>query len=192
MPINSSRVSACILYLSLVLLASCGSAPTLVSKGAVAPDDIDFTGMWQVRQDPDAERLADNAAIRDGLILTGRRKEARRRHSGSDRSVQVFLEFGESLKITQTRYGLFISYDRSVVEEFRFGENRIIAIGPIEALRASGWEGNSFVIETLDDAGSILLETWRFDSDTDVLVRTIRISKGEREIFSREQVFDRT
>lgn len=192
MSLNCSRVPACISLLSLVILAACGAAPTLDSKGAVAPDGVDFTGMWRVRNDPDAERLADSAATRDGLILTDRRAEQRRSRRGSGRSVQVFLEFGESLKITQTRFGMFISYDRSVVEEFRFGGNRIVAVGPIEALRASGWEGDTFVVETLDDAGSILRESWRFEGGTDVLVRKIRISKGENELFSRQQIFDRT
>jgi hypothetical protein len=189
--IRRTRVSTRILFLSLLSLSACGAAPSLISKSAIAPDGVDFSGMWQVRPDPEAERLADNAALRDGLILTNPRSESRRSRSGSDRSVQVFLEFGKSLKITQTGTGLFISYDRSVVEEFRFGENRVIAIGPIEALRASGWEGEMFVVETLDDAGSILMESWRFDGSRDVLVRNIRISKGDREIFSRQQIFDR-
>ena len=179
------------MLLSFLLVAACGSVPTLVSKSASVPDGIDFSGMWQARPDPDAERLSENEALRDGLILPSRSREARRSRKGSDRSVQVFLEFGQSLKITQTRYGLFISYDRSVVEEFTFGENRLVTVGPIEAKRASGWSGNAFVVETLDDAGSLLSESWRFDGGKDVLKRTIRISKGGKELFSRQQIFDR-
>ena len=106
-------------------------------------------------------------------------------------SAQVFLEYGESLKITQTDFGIFISYDRSVVEEFTFGENRVVTIGPIEALRVSGWEGNSFVVETLDDAGTTLFENWGLEEDGAVLVRNIRISKGETDSVVHQQVFDR-
>ncbi len=172
-------------------LAACVAAPTLLSKSAVVPDGVDFTGMWQLRKGPGTERPAAGAVSREDLIIVGRDVNPRRGRSKSNRSVQVFLEYGESLKITQTRYGLFISYDRSVVEEFTFGENRVVTIGPIEAKRASGWEGDTLVIETLDDAGSILSESWRFDGGKDVLIRNIRISKGDEELFSRRQIFDR-
>lgn len=105
-------------------------------------------------------------------------------------SVRVFLEFGESLKITQTFFGLFISYDRSVVEEYTYGENRIVKIGPIEATRVSGWDGQSFVVETLDDSATILYETWYLEEAGKVLIRDVRISKGETDSFVRQQVFD--
>lgn len=179
------------MLLSILLAAACGSVPTLISKSAAVPATIDFNGMWLARPDPDAERLAESEALRDGLILTGRSRESRRGRNGSDRSVQVFLEFGQSLKITQTRYGIFISYDRSVVEEYTFGENREVTVGPIEAQRVSGWEGNTFVVETLDHAGSLLSESWRFDGGNDVLLRDIVISKGDKNLFARQQVFDR-
>ena len=61
-------------------------------------------------------------------------------------------ETGKSLKVTQTEHGFFVSLDRSVVEEFGFGENRIVTLGPIEAQRVSGWEGATYIVETLDEA----------------------------------------
>ena len=76
---------------------------------------------------------------------------------------RYFWKFGESLRISQTDFGLFISYDRSVVEEYRFGENRLVSIGPIQAQRVSGWDGPVFVVETLDSDGSILFESWRLE-----------------------------
>lgn len=103
----------------------------------------------------------------------------------------MFLEFGEDVKISQTEHGLFISYDRSVVEEYTFGENRLIEIGPIEALRVSGWDETSFVVETLDREGSTLFESWQLDSSKAVLERNIRISRGDKDIYSVRQVFDR-
>lgn len=103
----------------------------------------------------------------------------------------MFLEYGTSLKLTQTQYGIFISYDRSVVEEYTFGENREIEIGPIEALRVSGWDGNSFVVETLDQSGTTLFESWHLDDDGSILVRDIRIAKGEKSSFFQQQIFDR-
>jgi hypothetical protein len=79
-----------------------------------------------------------------------------------------------------------------VVEEFTFGENRLVTVGPIEARRVSGWEGKSFVVETLDDSGTTLFESWHLDSDDSVLIRDIRLSKGDEESFSLRQLFDRT
>ncbi len=104
----------------------------------------------------------------------------------------MFLESGESLKITQTASGLFISFDRAVVEEYRFGEDRIVAVGPIEAQRVSGWQDGRFVTQTADDAGAILSESWELSEDGKVLLRQITVSKGDKEEFSAEQHFDRT
>lgn len=103
----------------------------------------------------------------------------------------MFLEFGESLKISQTRDGLFISFDRAIVEEYTFGENRVVSVGPIEAHRVSGWQEGVFVVETLDDGGTILTESWRLDADGNVLLRDISIVKGDDEQFSSQERFDR-
>ena len=106
-------------------------------------------------------------------------------------TAHVFLEFGKLLKITQTDQGLFISYDRSVVREFTFGENRIVSVGPIEAMRVSGWEDNAFAVETLDDDGTTLFEYWYLDGAGEVLVRDVRMQDGEQEMYSLRQFFDR-
>lgn len=117
----------------------------------------------------------------------GRRKS--KRSSGS--AIHVFIENGENLKISQTRDGLFISFDRAIVEEFTFGENRMVSVGPIEAQRVSGWETNTLVIETLDEQGALLTESWYLDTDTDVLVREISVAQGSGEQFSARQLFER-
>lgn len=125
------------------------------------------------------------------MIPKGRSSHNRERRKRSGMSAQVFLEYGESLKISQTDFGIFISYDRSIVEEYTFGENRLVTIGPIEANRVSGWEANAFVVETLDDDGTTLTESWHLENNDSVLVRNIRINKGEKEKFALRQVFDR-
>ena len=107
-------------------------------------------------------------------------------------SVHLFIESGKALKITQTPHGLFVSFDRAVVEEFTFGENRMISLGPIEAQRVSGWEGRVFVVETMGKKGATLTETWPLDSDGDVLVREIGIVADEERVYFRRVVFDRT
>jgi len=105
-------------------------------------------------------------------------------------SAQIFIENGKNLKLTQTAYSLFISYDRSIVEEFTFGENREVTIGPIEAQRVSGWDGNAFVAETMDKSGNVLHETWGLQQ-ADILERNIRLMDGDEEVFSQQQIFDR-
>ncbi len=200
-----SQILTFTILLGVVSLSGCGSKPVLVSKHAGVPVGVDLSGQWFVRDASSANRqpaLGEDEGIRiptAGSQRSGQAQGQRQGQSagGSSRggglggaSVRVFLEFGESLKITQTYFGLFISYDRSVVEEYTYGENRIVKIGPIEATRVSGWDGQSFVVETMDDSGTILYETWHLEEADKVLIRDVRISKGETDSFVRQQVFD--
>ena len=105
--------------------------------------------------------------------------------------MQVFLETGRALKIIQTEHGFFVSLDRSVVEEFSFGENRTVSVGPIEAQRVSGWEGLSYIVETVDDDSAILREEWRLAEGGGVLLRNVSISQRGTEHFSLLQRFER-
>ena len=106
-------------------------------------------------------------------------------------TVHVFLETGSSLKITQTEHGIFISFDRSVVEEYRFGENREVSVGPVLADRVSGWDGNSYVIETLDHDGAKLIEMYRLFDDGQSMIRTISIIHEGASQIDVKQLFDR-
>jgi hypothetical protein len=192
--------------LGALLLFGCGSKPILVSKSAGVPVGVDLSGNWLVRANPMAKRFSAVGEERNIHVPTsgpqrsghGQGQGHRQGRSGGSRggrsggeSVRVFLEYGESLKITQTYFGLFISYDRSVVEEYTYGENRLATIGPIGATRVSGWEGQSFVVETMDDSGTILYESWHLEEDAAVLIRDIRISRGEKDSFAHQQVFNR-
>lgn len=161
-------------FATCMLLAACASRPELQPRSAAVPADVDFSGIWQIRMDPSV-----NPQRQVG-------KRPSKRSSGS--AVQIFLETGELLKISQTADGLFISFDRAVVEEYTFGENRIVSVGPIEAQRVSGWQGHDFVVETLDAEGGLLTETWHLDAD--VLVRDISVSRGDKQQFSSQQRFD--
>jgi len=176
--------------LGLLILAGCSSAPVLLSKDPTVPDGVDLSGRWIIRGDSSNQRFrADSGEER--LIPANRPQRSRRQRSPSGATVHVFIEFGKSLKITQTTHGIFISYDRSVVEEFTFGENRLVSIGPIEAMRVSGWEEQAFVVETVDKTGTTLYEAWHLDADDAVLLRDVRISKGEDDSYKLRQVFDR-
>ena len=176
-------------------IGGCAAAPELLALSAVVPDGIDFSGKWQLRLAA-GSRPARAEQKEPGIRIpsnNSRRSAGRRSSRGSSTtSVSVFIEHGESLKISQTAAGLFISFDRSVVEEYTFGEDRVISVGPIEAQRVSGWEDESFVIRTLDDDGAILTEAWRLTDNATALVREISIVKGEKEKYSAVQRFDPT
>ena len=180
-----------LVVLALLLLAACSSPPVLISKSAAVPVGVDLSGFWHLREGGPSRRMENADGIREELIDLKSTQRSRRKRSSGGASAHVFLQYGTNLKISQTAFGIFISYDRSVVEEFTFGENRMVEIGPIEALRVSGWEGDSFVVQTLDDSGTTLSETWSLQQSGSELVRDIRISKGERENFVEQQRFDR-
>ncbi len=103
----------------------------------------------------------------------------------------MFLRTGSRLKITQTPYALFVSFDRSVVEEYRFREHRRVNVGPIEADRVSGWANGRYLIRTLDTEGALLEERYALESSADVLVRTVSIASRNEEVLSLRQVYDR-
>ena len=174
-----------------LLLTACSSPPVLIAKNAAVPVGVDLSGFWKAQDGVRTGRPEESDGIRDELIEVRKVQRSRRQRSSSGVSAHVFLQYGTNLKITQTNFGIFISYDRSVVDEFTFGENRMVEIGPIEALRVSGWEGDAFVVETLDDSGTKLFEAWHLEKGGSELVREIRISKGEKESYLEEERFER-
>ena len=174
-------------------IAGCAAAPELLPKSAVVPEGVDFSGKWQLREAPGSKR-PQAGDTEPGIRIppaNARRLATQRPTRGRLRTaVSVFVENGTLLNISQTAAGLFISFDRSVVEEYTFGENRIVSVGPIEAKRISGWENGKFVIQTLDDDGSILTESWQLSENQKVLLRQISIAKGDKEQYSAVQQFD--
>ena len=188
------------LVLCLVLCA-CAKPEILLPRDGTVPTDTDLSGNWLMREIPPEERRRLMEAINktDGVDndkVLRRRSPSRSRGRGGRNSVEggmvyVFLETGTALKITQTPHALFISFDRSVVEEFRFGENRIINIGEVEAQRVTGWEGTELVVETLGKKGMKLIERFQLTDDGKMLQRKITFRSKKREEESIVQEFDR-
>lgn len=188
----------------LLFAAGCTTPEVLQSRSSDAPEYVNFSGKWQLRKDSAADRDRINQAITkaaggDTDIIpmppekrkansTPARRASRRPDGGL---VQVFLESGEHLKITQTPDGIFISFDRSVVEEFRFGENRIISVGEIEAQRVSGWDGDRYVVETLDRRGMKLTEQYFLSGDKETLHRLIVLRNKDDSDVTMQQSFSR-
>lgn len=191
-----SRIAGTLVFASLAL-AGCGmqGRPQLTPVGDVIPAGVTLAGRWQLRAEGDeAERRIresehkSSGGIED-VVAPARRDRGRRGADGP--SVYVFLRTGSTLKITQTPYGLFISFDRSVVEEYRFREHRLVNVGPIEADRVSGWQDGKYLIRTLDSEGTLLQETYALEAGGEDLVRTVSVAYGEEETLSLRQVFDR-
>ena len=180
-----------------VLIVSCSMIEPLPPRNGINANDIDLSGNWVLRQESGSR--TGSAGAEEETILIPRRinTHARRaprssRDSSSDGSaVHLFLESGEALRITQTLHGIFISFDRAIVEEFTFGENRIVSVGPIEAQRVSGWDADDFIAETMDEKGTVLTERWSLAENGSVLLREIAVVEREEVTFSTMQVFDR-
>jgi len=182
--------------LCVVTLAACGHNEVLVPFGAAPSPGVDFSGLWEIR-------VADSADPRSILraidSTDGVKNNRSTRSAGMGRSngrsnsglVHVFLETGKQLKITQTPYAFFVSIDRAVVEEFRFGEQRMVNVGEIEAQRVSGWEGDTYVVETLDERGMKLTERFWLTDDRNTLNRQIEFRSKNLETASVMQYFDR-
>jgi len=184
----------------MLALGGCatGPKPELLPLGDVIPADVSLAGHWQLRDAAeDAERRLRDAQQQAAggladIVAPTRQERGRREPRRSDGpSVQVFLELGRNLKITQTEYALFISFDRSVVEEYRYREHRQVNVGPIQADRVSGWQDGRYVIETLDEKGALLTDTYALEAGGTVLVRSLRIVYKDVETLSMRQQFDR-
>lgn len=189
------RAVAGIVLPLMAILSGCAPREVLQPRDGTVPVGVDFSGDWQIQSDQRADQRRLREAIRrtdgirdDDLFRRPNRDSTdrdRRSRSSSIRGgiVFVFLDTGAALKVTQTEHGLFISFDRSVVEEYRFGENRIISIGEAQAQRVTGWEGEHLIVETLDKNGMKMTERFRLLQAGQVLERTItfRSKEGEEE-----------
>jgi hypothetical protein len=199
MLMHYGRAAACLI---LWLLCSCAAREILIPKSGAAPPDVDFSGTWRLRRDASDGQGRINQAIRrtdgvdDRVILrppvtqNGREQMSARPRRDPGGLVHVFLESGRSLKITQTGSGMFLSFDRAVVVEYRFGEHREVEIGPVVAVRVSGWEGRTYVAETLDEKRMKLTERFAL-LDDHTLQRTIVLRGKNDEEETLVQTFDR-
>ena len=150
-----------------VVLTGCASKELLLPKSESVPVGVDLTGDW---------------------VLMG--TDGSNQPKARDTRVYLFFETGKVVKTTQTDDGLFISYNRSVVEEYRFGEHRMVSIGEVEAERVSGWEGSAYVVETLDEDGARLIERWKVNA-SDQLNRSVMIVSRGASLMSVTQTLER-
>ncbi len=195
-------------WLVAITLAACASTPEsqLVPGAKAPPPDVDLSGYWALRDAESDElilfsqkgfigpRSAQQVIRIREMRASGRSQRNAPRQgdrSRGDRAAlaQVFLETGSQVKITQTDEGMFISFDRSIVEEYLFGEHRVATVGPVDAERASGWDQGAYVIETLDEDRVLLRERWYMDGDT--LQRDVQFVEKDKVVYAVTQAFDR-
>lgn len=182
--------------LTVLLLGACSSPEILEPRSAEVPNGTDLSGVWLIRHDEAGSPRRINEAIRS---TAGEIKYSRSRRTPGQPSnnlgklgqAHIFLEVGELLKITQTDHALYISFDRAVVEEYRFGEIRMVSVGEIAAQRVSGWEGHRYIVETLGKNGMKLTEEFRLIGAGDVLQRAIIFRGKDLEEVTVTQTFDR-
>jgi hypothetical protein len=183
-----------VLMLAAILVAGCVAPPQLTPRPGGNPLQVDLSGQWRLR-DAGERAASEEKTIRiPPPTGTGRQTYRRLRTHESPpagAAVGVFLQSGKLLKVTQTDYGLFFSFDRAIVEEYNFGENRKVNVGPIEAQRVSGWQGRTFVAETMDEDGNVLTESWRLEEGGSLLVRDIAIGDASGTEFAVQQAFSR-
>ena len=177
------------------------SGPRLLPYSPAVPDGVDLSGRWLLRNadsDPlirfSHQGFIGPGAAADALRIarSGRgnvRLEPRGGRRGQPALAQVFLETGSDVRLTQTAEGLFISYDRSIVEEYLFGEHRAASVGPVIAERVSGWDGARYVIQTLDEDGVLLTERWYLEDEG--LKRDVVFSEDDVVQYAVTQSFDR-
>jgi hypothetical protein len=181
-------------FIAVLLLAACAAAPQLEPRPVGNPMQVDLSGQWVLRGS-EGSAVKSEQTIRipppASRSMQSGMRPGRGKSRSRDSSLHVFVESGSDLKVTQTDYGLFFSFDRAIVEEYNFGENRVVNVGPIEAQRVSGWDGRSFVVETMDPKGSVLTESWSLDENGQVLVRDLAITEDDQPGSWSRQVFDR-
>ncbi len=184
-----------IFHLTILILFSnligCNSKNiSLDATSSSAPPNVNLSGLWQLKEDQVSSHLFLKNSSSKEFNTYEFKDLSRKQNSLANSLIRLFFETGELLKITQTEFSLFISYDRSIVEEYSFGENRLILVGPIQARRVSGWKSDYFVVETLDESGALLSEKWHIQNSDMNLVRDIRITIGKTEIYRNKQSFE--
>ena len=172
------------LTILLFLLSACAGSglPQLAPVGDVIPAGVSLEGRW---------KLQGGASDADRRIRGAQYRASGGRRGAEGPSVFVFLRTGERLKISQTPYALFVSFDRSVVEEYRFREHRLVNVGPIAADRVSGWVDGQYVIRTLDGDGALLEESYALEAGGDVLTRKVTVTYRKETVLSLQQAYDR-
>jgi len=187
--------------LLLLALTACGNREVLESYASANQSTVSLAGNWVLQGDSTAiarelsRAIRETDGIRDDRYIAPPRQG--RSRSGTSARAQgrltyVFFKNADALKITQTPSALFISFNRAIVEEYRFGEMRRISVGEAEAQRVSGWDGPDYVVDTLDRHGMKISERYSLSTDREKLLRKVTFRGRNNESAIVFQTFTRT
>ena len=175
---------------SVLTLTACSSAPSLPRPSSAFPEQLELAGTWQLVDQQVDDRMRVGGP---GLIIPRSQRAAisvdYRKEPGM--LARSFLERGRLLKITQLDTALLISFDRAIVEEYRYDELRIASIGPIRAQRSSGFRGEALEILTLDEDRALLSERWQIVAG-DRLQRRVSITRKDKTLLGIVETYRRT
>lgn len=177
------RIEFSFLFLFFIfLLSSCASIEELDKYSNKNTSKTDLNGSWEFIGNFEDNKKSIASAVKktsdviyQSIKTTGvfDRNNLSKVKPNSRGVAHLFFENSKKIKITQTNYSLFINFNRSVVEEYSFGEVKKITLGNVIARRSSGWVNNSYRIETLDDYGMKITEEYKLTGSSNNLERML-------------------
>lgn len=177
------RIEFSFLFLFFIfLLSSCASIEELDKYSNKNTSKTDLNGSWEFIGNFEDNKKSIASAVKktsdviyQSIKTTGvfDRNNLSKVKPNSRGVAHLFFENTKKIKITQTNYSLFINFNRSIVEEYSFGEVKKITLGNVIARRSSGWVNNSYRIETLDDYGMKITEEYKLTGSSNNLERML-------------------
>jgi len=170
------------IFISLMLITACSSNEVLNKLSINSEAEINISGRWVFVGDYQSNQKKISKAIdQSSGIIYRRIKTTGVFQEVQDKSpkknawgvAHLFFKNAKILRITQTDYALYIDFNRSIVEEYDFGELKKITLGNVSASRSSGWNDTQYQIDTLDNYGMKITEKYKISDDSKALTRSI-------------------
>jgi len=190
-------------YLILIFFLSGCAAIEELEKHEVRPSPgIDLNGNWVFLGNFNENKKLITSVINktNGVIYRGIKttglfdgKSSPKIKENSQGVAHLFFENTRKIKIIQTKYSLYINFDRSIVEEYSFGELKTIVLGNVKIKRSSGWVKNKDVyrIETLDEYGMKITEEYKVLANKEKLERLLIFRDKDLNEIRVTQIFMR-
>ena len=195
------RIEFSFLFLFFIfLLSSCASIEELDKYSNKNTSKTDLNGSWEFIGNFEDNKKSIASAVKktsdviyQSIKTTGvfDRNNLSKVKPNSRGVAHLFFENSKKIKITQTNYSLFINFNRSIVEEYSFGEVKKITLGNVIARRSSGWVNNSYRIETLDDYGMKITEEYKLTGSSNNLERMLIFRDRDLNEISILQIYQK-
>jgi|TARA_B100001094_G_scaffold329_1_gene321 hypothetical protein len=195
-----NKNSIIMIFTLFMILNGCATPETPNKFGLLENSAINMNGYWEYIGDYNENEKQIISAIKDSSgvvyraikttgVFDGKSNEKVRKNSRG--VAHLFFENSKKIQITQTNYSIFINFDRSIVEEYSFGELKKIQLGNVSAMRSSGWVDKSYFIETLDAYGMKITEKYSLTANNN-LERIIIFRDNKMNDVKIEQLYRKT